>query len=63
MQVGGNLYRHSSTLQMEDAMREHLRPGNSFPDFELPDTDNKVMRLSERMDGWPTVVTFNRGNY
>lgn len=44
-------------------MREHLRPGNSFPDFELPDTDNKVMRLSERMDGWPTVLTFNRGNY
>ena len=44
-------------------MREDLRPGNTFPDLELPDTDNKVMRLSERMDGWPTVLTFNRGNY
>lgn len=45
------------------AVREDLRPGNTFPDFALPDTGGKVVRLSELMGGWPTILIFERGNY
>jgi peroxiredoxin len=44
-------------------MRADLQPGNRFPDFSLPDTDGSLVPLEQRMDGWPTIVTFNRGNY
>lgn len=45
------------------AVREDLRPGNTFPDFALPDTGGKVVRLGELMGGWPTILIFERGNY
>ena len=44
-------------------MRGDLQPGGEFPDFSLPDTEGKPLQLGRYMDGWPTVVTFNRGNY
>ena len=44
-------------------MREDLRPGNHFPDFSLPDQTGKEVSLSTLMNGWPVVLTFNRGNY
>ena len=44
-------------------MREDLKPGNKFPDFSLPDQEGNVSRLSQLMRGWPTILTFNRGNY
>ena len=44
-------------------MREDLKPGNPFPDFSLPDQSGKEVSLSESMNGWPMVLTFNRGNY
>ena len=44
-------------------MREDLKPGNPFPDFTLPDTYGRTVRLSELMDGWPTVLVFERGKY
>ncbi|MFQ5614267.1 MAG: hypothetical protein ACE5H9_19260 [Anaerolineae bacterium] len=28
-----------------------LKPGRKFPNFELPDQDGEVMRLSQRMRG------------
>ena len=44
-------------------MREDLEPGNRFPDFSLPDTSGKTVRLSELMEGRPTVLVFERGKY
>ena len=44
-------------------MRPDLQPGSQFPDFSLDDTEGKPVQLGRYMDGWPTIVTFNRGNY
>jgi peroxiredoxin len=44
-------------------MRQNLRPGESFPDIELPNQDNVAMKLSDLMCGFPTIVVFSRGYY
>ena len=44
-------------------MREELRPGNRFPDIELPDQDERIVPLSSLMRAFPTVVVFSRGYY
>ena len=44
-------------------MRENLRPGEKFPDIELPNQDANLTRLSSLMRGFPTVVVFSRGYY
>jgi peroxiredoxin len=44
-------------------MRDNLRPGEAFPDFELPGDDGKPRKLSSLMGGFPTVVVFSRGYY
>jgi len=44
-------------------MRENLRPGETFPDFELPNENGTATKLSGLMRGFPTVVVFSRGHY
>lgn len=44
-------------------IREDLKPDNPFPDFELPDQDGTVQRLSDLMGRWPTILVFWRGAY
>ncbi len=44
-------------------MREKLRPGEQFPDIELPNQDGAMTKLSGLMGGFPTVVVFSRGYY
>ena len=44
-------------------MRENLRPGERFPDIELPSESGKLTKLSSLMRGFPTVVVFSRGYY
>jgi peroxiredoxin len=44
-------------------MRDNLRPGQRFPDIELPDHDGEPTKLSSLMGGFPTVVVFSRGYY
>lgn len=44
-------------------MRDDLRPGNQFPDIELPNQDGEPVKLSTLMRGFPTVVAFSRGYY
>ena len=44
-------------------MRENLRPGEKFPDVELPNQDGKPTKLSSLMGGFPAVVVFSRGYY
>lgn len=42
-------------------MRDDLRPGNVFPDLELPNAEGEVVKLSSLMSGFPIVVVFSRG--
>ena len=35
--------------------------GKRFPDLELPDQDNKRVKLSELGGGQPLIVSFYRG--
>ena len=44
-------------------MQEDLRPGNKFPDIELPNQDKEVVKLSGIIRGFPTIVVFSRGYY
>ena len=44
-------------------MRPNLRPGEKFPDFELPNQDGEPTKLSSLMGGFPTAVVFSRGYY
>lgn len=44
-------------------MRDDLRPGNKFPDIELPTQDDEIVKLSSLMRGFPTAVVFSRGYY
>ena len=44
-------------------IREDLKPGNPFPDFERPDQEGVPRKLSKIMGRWPTVLVFWRGNY
>jgi len=44
-------------------MREDLRQGAKFPDLELPNQDNELIRLSGQIRGFPTAVVFSRGYY
>jgi peroxiredoxin len=44
-------------------MRDDLRPANKFPDIELPNQDDEMVKLSSLMRGFPTAVVFSRGYY
>ena len=44
-------------------MRENLRPGETFPDIELPNENGRLTKLSGLMNGFPAVVVFSRGYY
>ena len=40
-----------------------LRPGELFPDYELPDQDGILQRLSALQDNDPMVLVLSRGSY
>ncbi len=44
-------------------MRENLRPGEKFPNIELPNQYEDLTKLSSLAGGFPTVVVFSRGYY
>ena len=44
-------------------MRESLRPGEQFPDIELPNHDGDPTRISSLARGFPIIVVFSRGAY
>jgi len=58
---GGN--PHIEHWQKEIVMKIHpdLKPGSKFPDFQLPDHDGNVLKLTQHMRGWPTILVFYRG--
>ena len=48
---------------MDYPMHPDLEVGKQFPDFELPDQDGKMQKLSKLIRGFPTVLIFSRGYY
>ena len=50
-------------VAMDYPMHPDLKLGSKFPDFELPDQDEKAQRLSNLIRGFPTVLIFSRGYY
>jgi len=44
-------------------MRDDLKPGNKFPDIELPNHNKEMVKLASIIRGFPTLVVFSRGYY
>jgi peroxiredoxin len=44
-------------------MRPDIKPGATFPDYELPDHTGTLWRLSEIQGGEPMILTLARGHY
>jgi len=48
---------------MDYPMHPDLKIGNKFPNFELFDHTGKWQKLSNLLEGYPGLLTFNRGYY
>ncbi len=44
-------------------MRDDLRVGDRFPDFELPDHTGTQQRLAHLLRGFPGALIFDRGHF
>lgn len=44
-------------------MREDIRPGGRFPDYELRDHTNRMCKLSDLQGDDPMILTLLRGSY
>jgi peroxiredoxin len=44
-------------------MRPDIKPGATFPDYELPDHQGRVRRLSEIQGGDPMILILARGSF
>jgi peroxiredoxin len=44
-------------------MKDSLKPGEMFPDIDLPNHEGAVVKLSSIMRGFPTAVVFSRGHF
>ena len=44
-------------------MRPDIKPGASFPDYELPDTTGTRRKLSELQGGDPMILVLSRGHF
>ena len=44
-------------------MKDNLKPGEKFPDIELPNHEGEVVKLSSIIRGFPTAVVFSRGYF
>jgi peroxiredoxin len=44
-------------------MRDDLKVGTQFPDFELPDHEGMQHRLSHLLRGFPGALIFDRGYF
>ena len=48
---------------MDLKMRSDLKEGNKFPNFELPDHNGEVQKLSQLLRGFPGALIFSRGHF
>ena len=56
-------YSSIETLVKTDIAKHSLKVGEKAPDFTLPDTFGKPVKLSELLQHGPAVVTFYRGEW
>ena len=56
-------YSSIETLVKTDIAKHSLKVGEKAPDFTLPDTFGKQVKLSELLQHGPAVVTFYRGEW
>jgi peroxiredoxin len=50
-------------IRKDLAVRTDIKPGSTFPDYELPDHASVVRRLSELQGDDPMILTLARGHY
>ena len=48
---------------MDYPMKADLQVGNKFPDFELPDHNGEMQKLSALLKGMPGILIFSRGYF
>ncbi|MGD2164635.1 MAG: hypothetical protein PVH50_03805 [Anaerolineae bacterium] len=48
---------------MDLPLRDDLKVGGTFPDFELPDHTGREWRLSQLLRGFPGALIFDRGHF
>ena len=48
---------------MDYPMHPDLKPGSKFPNFELPDHNGEMQKLSGLLRGFPGVLIFSRGYF
>ncbi|MGD0282889.1 MAG: hypothetical protein ABSB95_11060 [Dissulfurispiraceae bacterium] len=56
---------HNATdeLRRSGIMERLLKPGSHAPDFELPNTNGRIITLAELMTHGSVVVSFYRGSW
>lgn len=57
----GLLMSELQTLIAKGLAEKSLNKGKSFPDFELPNADNKALTLNDLLADGPLVISFYRG--
>jgi peroxiredoxin len=57
----GLLMSELQTLIAKGLAEKSLNKGKSFPDFELPNADNKALTLNDLLTDGPLVISFYRG--
>ncbi|MGO9014837.1 MAG: hypothetical protein ACLQF0_07640 [Dissulfurispiraceae bacterium] len=57
------MHQATEELRRSGIMERVLRPGSHAPDFELPNSDGKIITLAELMTHGSVVVSFYRGSW
>jgi len=58
-----SMHRATSDLINSGIMDRVIKTGDTAPDFELKDNDEKVIRLNDYLSGGPVVLSFYRGKW
>lgn len=57
------MHRATSDLSHSAILGEVVKTGDTAPEFELKDNDEKVMRLKDALANGPVVLSFYRGKW
>ena len=59
----GVLHRATEDLHRSGILERVVRVGDRAPDFALPDSRERIMRLSDAITRGPVVLSFYRGHW
>ena len=57
------MHHATEELRRSGIMERVLRPGSHAPDFELPNSDGRIITSAELMTHGSVVVSFYRGSW